>query len=880
MSVTIGSVLGSYEITALLGKGGFGEVYRAKDKKLKRDVAIKILPAEFSTDHDRLTRFQREAEVLASLNHPNIAAIYDLAAQDQSQFLVLELVDGETLADRIARGPIPVEETLNIAKQICEALEAAHEKGIIHRDLKPANIKLTPDGKVKVLDFGLAKAYEAKGARVADLSNSPTMLTNASLQGVIMGTAAYMSPEQTKGKEVDNRTDIFAFGCVLYEMLTGQRCFDGEDVSDILGSVLKTEPDWTLLPPDVAPRTRDLLRLCLEKNVKNRRSDATDVRLDIELALKESPVFGAIATQVRNRPGRLGWIVGGLAVVASVLFATAYFNVRNTPESDEVRLELTTPTTQAPLSFALSPDGKSLVFVASGGGPQRLWLRRLDKTDVQPLADTDGANYPFWSPNNGSIGFFANGKLKRFDLPNGPPRVLADAPTGRGGTWSTDNTILFAPLLGAPLYRLSASGGQASVITKLGPGHTNHRWPQFLPDGKSFLYYALGGAETRGIYIGNIGSAESKRLTAADTAAAYLPPDRIVFMRHTALFVQRFDISRQTLVGDPITIADPVASDDNSFGLGFAVSSSGRLAYRAATANQRQLVWFDRAGKQLGVAGEPDSANVRSPELSLDGRRLVVERTVQGNRDIWWMDLVHGSLNRLTDDPALDGDPIWSPDGTKVAFNSTRKGPSDIYLKAVNETGQEHLLGGTVSTNSIWPLDWSRNGRFLLYHTNYLQTGDDLIALPIMGDDRKPIVIANTQFSEDNGQFSPNGRWVAYQTDESGRNEIVVQSFPDSTLKFHVSTGGGIYPRWRSDGKELYFISPDAKLMAATVRPSPSGFDFDTPTALFQTNLYFDASKAQYAVSADGRFLINQSFANASPPPITLILNWHPKDSK
>jgi hypothetical protein len=442
------------------------------------------------------------------------------------------------------RGPIPVEEALNIAKQIAEALEAAHEKGVIHRDLKPGNIMLTSEGKVKVLDFGLAKALESQ--TTSNLSTSPTLMSAMSSPGVILGTASYMSPEQAKGRAADKRTDIFAFGCVLYEMLMAKRAFDGDDVADILGAVLKTEPDWTRLPVGVPLDIRKLLRLCLDKNIKNRRSDATDVRLDIELALKDSVATGLPATSVRDRFGRLAWILAAAMTIAFLTIAAAYFKIRNAPEPDEMRVDIATPPTQAPWSFSLSPDGKSLVFVASGDSPQRLWLRRLDKADAQPLAGTDDGNYPFWSPDNRSIAFFANGKLKRIDLDGSQPRALADALPGRGGTWGMDNTILFAPSVTGPLLRLNASAGEPSAATKLTPEQTSHRWPQFLPDGKSFLYYVQGSARKQGIYIGSTDGAESTRLIDADAAGAYLPPDHIVFVRQTALLAQRFDASSRT----------------------------------------------------------------------------------------------------------------------------------------------------------------------------------------------------------------------------------------------------------------------------------------------------------------------------------------------
>jgi serine/threonine protein kinase len=602
-----------------------GEVYRARDTKLKREVAIKTLPDEFSLDPERLARFQREAEALAALSHPNIGSIYHLQESDGSRYLVLELIEGDTLADILARrGALPVDEALNIAKQICEALEAAHEKGVVHRDLKPANVKILPDGRVKVLDFGLAKAIDSNNTNPA-ISNSPTMMSVASMPGVILGTASYMSPEQAKGRPTDMRTDIFAFGCVLYEMLTGKRAFDGDDVADVLSSVLKTEPDWTRLPAELPFGVRNLLRLCLEKNVKNRRSSATDARLDIDLASKDTP--GTVAIKASAIRTRGAWVGVGVLTVTLATVSAAYFKIRNTPESGEARLEINIPDTHGTTAFALSPDGRSIVFSASGDGPQRLWLRRLENVDAQPLAGTEGGAYPFWSPDNASVGFFANGKLQRLDLSGGPPRALADAQVPLGGTWGRDGTILFSAAGNSPLLRLSDSGTPLRSPTKLGLGQVSHRWPQFLPDGKSFLYYVNGNVNTRGIYLGFMDGTEPKRLTAADSAGAYLAPDHVLFVRQNALLAQRFDVSRQALTGDPVAIADPVESNSNWRGT-FAVSASGIVAYRAGGASRFQLAWFDRVGKQIGVVSEPDADFLSAPEISPDGRRLAVDRTV------------------------------------------------------------------------------------------------------------------------------------------------------------------------------------------------------------------------------------------------------------
>ncbi len=887
MAVTIGSQLGSHEIIALLGKGGMGEVYRARDTKLKREVAIKILPAEFSRDPDRVSRFQREAEVLASLNHPNIAAIHSLEEAASSRFLVLELVEGETLAGRLQRGRLPVDEALNIATHICEALEAAHEKGIVHRDLKPANVKLTPDGIVKVLDFGLAKALENSPASAA-LSNSPTLMSAQSLPGMILGTAAYMSPEQAKGFAADPRSDVFSFGCILYEMLTGTQAFAGDTISEILASVLKSEPDFHLLPTDLNPRLRELLERALAKNPKRRFHAIADVRLEIEQALSAAQETTAHAV-VPARNSRLAWIVAAIAVIAFASVEFIHFRERPAPDPPEMRVEINTPPTPSPLEFALSPDGKYIVFVASGDGQQRLWLRALDKTEAQPMPGTEGAGYPFWSADSRSIGFTAAVKLKRIDIAGGPPQTLSNSVPLRSGTWNSDGTILFSLGIG-PLSRISASGGEAVAATRLDiPRQVDHRNPQFLPDGRHFLFYSIG-PETSGIYMGSLDGGEPKRLTAADSGGEYLAPEMIVFLRQTTLMAQHLDLKRGELTGDPVRLADPVGSNNAGWG-GFSVSTDGRLAYRGGSGALRQLKWYDRTGKTLGVAGEPDPNNLLYPELSPDGRQVTIMRSPQGNNDLWLIDLVRGGMTRFTFDPATDVTGLWSPDGTRIAFQSNRKGRYDLYLKPSNNAVAEELLLET--PNQKYAQDWSKDGRYLLYGETDPKTGRDLLALPMSGanasptgrsnqemtgNDRKPIVVVKTPFEELNGQFSPDGRWVAYETNESGQFQIVVQPFQGAIGKWPVSTGGGVQPRWRADGKELYFVAPDGKLMAASVTTQGATFVAGTPAPLFPVLLAPGGTtiKHQYAVSRDGRFLINQPVETSTTTPITLILNWHP----
>ena len=843
-----------------------GEVYRAHDRKLKRDVALKVLPENFLSDPDRVTRFQREAEALASLNHPNIAAIYGAEESDGIRALVLELVEGDTLAQRLQRGPLPPDEAFDIGKQIAEALEAAHEKGIAHRDLKPANIKITPEGRVKVLDFGLAKMFELAGAGPVSeaLTNSPTLLTGT-MAGVLVGTVAYMSPEQARGRPTDRASDIWAFGCVLFEMLTGKQAFTGETITDILGAIVKSDPDWGALPQTVPPGIRSLLRRCLHKDRRYQMRDIGDVRIELEEALAEEE--RSVAASPRRAP--LVWIASLMAATLLIvaLAIPAVRHLREIPPKFpvEMRLQIVTPYTRAPLQFALSPDGKYIVFVASGSAPQRLWLRALDKDDPQPMTGTDGADYPFWSADSQSIGFFASGKLRRADIAGGLPKDVADAPSGRGGAWNAEGTILFAPTVNSPLMRVSATGGKPSAVIPLdSTSSTSYRFPQFLPDGRHFLFFKGG------IYLGSLDGGNPKRLmTASNTAGAFLKPDKVIFMQQGALVARRLDLTREELTGDAWTLADPVGYEGTLNAGGFSVSGENSVAYRAGDAELRQLTWFDRSGKKLGFVGEPDANNLLAPELSPDGRRLAVLRTEQNRRAIWFIDVVRGGYTRFASGVS-DNFPLWSPDGTRMSIPNSR----GIDLTPISGTGElvKLQLAGT------WLQDWSKDGRFLLGYKNAPTTARDLWAFEMHGKNIQPRVVANTPAEERVGQASPDGRWVAYETNQTGRFEIVVQAFPEPSRKVSVSTGGGIQPRWRADGKELYFIAPDGKLMAAPTMVQNASFEAGTPIALFSTRIASGTPalfRPQYAVARDGRFLINQPAEGFSSPPITLVVNWN-----
>ena len=907
MALTPGTRLGVYEITAPIGEGGMGQVWRARDTKLDRDVAIKVLPEAFAHDADRLARFTREAKTLAALNHPNIAGIYGLEESGGVTALVMELVEGEDLLQRIARlrapgasarqAGMPLDEALPIAKQIAEALEAAHEQGIIHRDLKPANVKVRADGTVKVLDFGLAKALDAHASSgAAEAMNSPTITSPAMTQaGMILGTAAYMAPEQAKGRAVDRRADVWAFGVVLFEMLTGTRAFEGDGIADTLGNVMKIEPDWQRVPPSTPPRVVQVVRACLQKNPRQRLGDMQSVRLALEGAFEMAAPQATVASASAAAPrGRLAWMaLAGAAVLgmaAMALPALRHLRETPTPAPSEMRLEIATPATSDVMSFALSPDGRQIVFVASGDGASRLWVRPLDRSAAQPLAGTDGASLPFWSPDSRSIGFFADSQLKRLDLSGGAPQTLAPAPSGRGGAWSADGVILFARSALGPLSRVPAGGGDVVPVTTLGDGQSGHRFPQFLPGGRQFLYYVQGSTETQGIYLGALGAAAVTRVTAADTAGAYLPSGPgatealreggwLLFGQQGTLVARRFEAARGALGGDPVTVADALAIDVTMTVGAFSVSATGLVTYRAGGAARTQLTWFNRAGQPLGTLGPPDATQFE-PTLSPDGRQVAVERRAQGNIDIWLIDAARST--RFTFGPATDRWPVWSPDGRRLVFSQQRAGIFDLYQKPANGAGAEALLLASPETKTA--TSWSPDGRSLLYTNNSSKAPPDVWVLPMAGDP-KPFPFLNSTFHERTTTFSPDGHWVAYESDESGRSEIYVRPFPGPGGQWQVSTAGGKDPRWRPDGKELYYIASDSRLMAAPIASSGTALQPGLPTALFQPRILgggtrFGGTRQQYDVAPDGRFLINVSVDEGNAAPITVITNWQPEGKK
>jgi Tol biopolymer transport system component len=895
----IGTRLGPYEITAKLGEGGMGEVYRATDTKLRRDVAIKVLPAAFTQDRERLARFEREAQLLAQLHHPNIASIFGLEESAGTRALVMELVEGPTLAERLEAGSIPLDESLSFARQIAEALEAAHEKGIVHRDLKPQNIKASTEGKIKVLDFGLAKAMDptaGSAASAADLARSPTLLQSPTLTamqgtqlGVILGTVAYMAPEQARGGAVDKRADIWAFGVVLYEMLSGTMPFAAETLSDTLAAVLTREVDWRALPASTPPSIRQLLQHCLERNPRNRLRDIGDARLALDDASR-APAANAAPPRPGQPWAALPWILLAITVGAgswAVVTARAAQRLAVAlPTARHLALDLADKS--AVRALALFPDGTRLALAArDASGRNLLWIRDLDLPAFRALPGTENPSFPFWSPDGRFLGFFAEGKLKRIDAAGGPAQTLCDAPIGRGGSWSREGIIVFAPLPDSPIFQVSAAGGTPEPITRLDParGESSHRWPAFLPDGRRFVYeVASFGAATQpeklGIYAGSLAADESPLLVRASSSVAYVagPDDPmrgdLLFVKDGNLMAQGFDAEALSPRGDAHQLAEDVQVFPQSHSALFSVSNNGMLVFASASgAGVSQLAWFDRAGSQLGTLGGPGV--VANPRISPDGKRVAVDIIDRqtGNDDLWVYETGGGLPARLTSNPGFDNQPVWSPDGGRIVFTTLRNGHGDLYFVDARGGAEQPLLRSADTTK--YATDWSPDGRSILYRAVTLKSNFQLWAVAPGGGESHPFIKA--AFGVSHGQFSPDGQWVAYASNESGKWEIYVTSFPEPRGNWKVSSAGGSEPRWRRDGNELFYLSPDGEVMEVQVRRG-AGFDAEPAQPLFHPRLRQHISSADlftYDVAPDGqRFLVNTDVGEATGRPLTVLINW------
>ena len=883
MTLATGSRLGPYEILAPLGAGGMGEVYRARDTRLERTVAIKVLPTDLSTSPEIRQRFEREAKTISQLSHPHICALYDVGHQDGTDYLVMEYLEGETLADRLGRGTLSVEQTLRFGTEIADALGRAHRQGIVHRDLKPGNVMLTKSG-VKLLDFGLAKAMQAPGAP-SGLTSFPTMAGSPALtqEGTILGTYQYMAPEQLEGKESDARTDIFALGCVLYEMATGKKAFSGGSQASLIGAVLHSEPPAiSTIVPTAPPTLERVVRRCLAKDPDDRWQSAQDVAAELRWIAAESSSSGihpapGLAPPPRRGRAWLPWAVAAIAVLAAG--AWALFGARGTSGDTQVlRAALLPPKGMTGLGpISLSRDGRRVAFAATGADGNRvLCVRALDAAEPQILPGTEGALYPFWSPDGRSVGFFTATKMKRIDLAGGPPRDLANVSDPRGGTWSPEGVIVFGPNAGSALFRVAPGGGEATPVTRLDAGRqeTSHRWPHFLPDGRRFVYMNRSPSPKDRLIleIGSIDGKERVRLVEADTSAVYAR-GRLFFLRGTTLTAQNFDAGSLRLSGEPAAVLDGVWRDPATDGMAaFSVSPDGTIAYRAGGFVANQLTWFDRQGRPQGTIGPVGS--YASPSLSPDARLLATDSQEADLNTAWMivLDTSVGSSRRLTFGNFNDTTAVWSPDGSRIAFSSDRKGPFDIYVKDASGASEAQPLVETPHWK--YAESWSPDGGTLAFRQIDPKTRGDIWLLPMRGD-RKPSPLIQTPADERNAAFSPDGRFIAYGSDESGREEVYVQAVPASGAKWQMSSGGGSAPAWRSDGKELFFVGVGRTVMAVPItrdgerlQPGPPRLLFTSPSPLIT------AQGRDFTVSPDGeRFLICHSAIADVASPIVVAVN-------
>lgn len=871
-------------------------MYKARDTRLDRIVAIKVLPEHFAADPDRRERFEREARAVAVLSHPHICGLHDVGeargpestSLDSIRFLVMEHLDGQTLADRLVRGALPLPEVLRYAVEIADALDHAHRQGLVHRDLKPGNIMLTGTG-AKLLDFGVSKLHQSPCVpALATVSPHDAQLT---AEGAVLGTFPYMAPEQLEGREADVRSDIFAFGATVFEMATGCRAFQGETAAALIGAILHTVPPPVTAVQSLSPPALDrIVARCLAKDPDRRWQTARDLMLELQ-AISERDAPPIAHGQRRTKLGLVAAApLAVLAIAAAVVFMIG--DRRSAPADDTtVRLAFSPPDglTLADLVIGgpvtISPDGERLVFVATArDGRQLLWVRSLGSLAAQALPGTDGGAYPFWSPDGRFVGFFAQRKLKKTQVSGGPPQTLSDAILPRGGTWSRDGVIVFSTGAGRQLYRVPAGGGVATPLPGDGLNQERH-WPSFLPDGRHFVYF--GRPQKHGIYIAAIDSSNARLLLSDYVGVAYAPPGHLLVLRGSSrgapagtLLAYAFDPARVEITGDPTPVAERIRYESGLARGAFTVSGNGTLIYGDIDRSTTQLTWFDRSGKALGdVSG---SIAFGQPSLSPDEKTVAVERVdpVTQDQDLWLIDMPRNIPSRFTSQPNnITFMPVWSPDGARIVFASARGTPPNLYYKASTGVGGEELLFKSTSNNQ--PTDWSDDGRFIVYAGMDPKTQWDLWLMPMSGTEvqRKPVPFLQTEFNEHLGRISPDGRWIAYASDESGTNEVYVRTFPVSGAKRRISVNGGNEPKWRSDGKELFYLAADGRLMAVGVKPGPD-LEIGSPTPLFKArmgptrNFGYDVN---YTVTRDGRrFLISTlTEASESSPATTVILNWY-----
>ena len=908
----IGSTLAHYRVTGRLGEGGMGEVWRAEDQKLGREVALKVLPTEFAEDSERLARFEREAKVLASLNHPNIAHLYGLetatpssasdasgtgtetdtetgagtgagAGTEELTFLVMELVEGEGLDEMIARAPVPVDEAIAIAVQIAEALEAAHEAGIVHRDLKPANVKVRPDGTVKVLDFGLAKAWEE--GESTDLSFSPTLTRHATAAGVILGTAAYMAPEQARGKPVDRRADIWSFGVVLWEMLSGRQLFDGDTVTDVLAAVLTREPDLDALPDATPGTVRRLLERCLCQDPKVRLQAIGEAR--IALSQQDDPGPSAVAP-----PATIGtvrrlapWFLAGITAFTALGLGALLLG-RSEPQPQVIRFEVPPPpegrfhlAPDNPGPVAVSPDGTMLAYSGrTADGVIQLWVRALDEERARALPGTEQAQYPFWSPDSRRIAFFARNKLRVVEAAGGPPLALCDAPDGKGGTWGSDGVIVFAPSYNSPLHKVAEAGGESVPVTAFDEnrGDNSHRHPRFLPDGSHFLYMARsasGSLEGQAVMLGSVDGSAERELFRAPTAVEYAS-GHLLFIRERTLMARPFDADRLEFTGDAVPIAESVMMLPSGTVIGiFSASQNGVLAYLAGDSGDGayRLVWRDREGNELATVGEPGSIDEVHLLPGGDLAAVAMEDSGAGESDIWLVDLARDLFTRFTFDPGFEAGITPTPDGRSVIFAAGGGQGWQFVRKDIGGAGE-----GTViyeSSLETYPTSVSPDGQHLFFFRGGDGTNYDLWVMPLSGDG-EAVPFIQTEFDEIGGMISPDGHWLAYTSNASGRPEIYVTAFPEHGRKWQVSTDGGVSAQWASDASEILYHAPDGMLMSVPVEARMGGLMIGQATPLFNTTVQ-PFGPMYWALSEDGeRVLVMESTATRDTPGLSVVVNW------